>query len=356
MAEEKIETAEIVSTETKEGKYFVAVKAVAGLRIASEFETLKNERYEAKNKYCNIDKTDANIKNVRDAKNRLVKLRTAVRGSKDCIEDQDKFKVKAVIDEINGELKSRIDTLINITQPLEKELTEVVEKFDNKIKEEEKRKAKELEDAKNELFEVKQNSLRIINSFKSSAEAKLSIYISDKTKELLPEQSEIIAKEIGIAYDERYQFLKDKEEIEKAKAEMAEKQKKLDAEKAEIEKQKAEAIRQSILSEQKAKKFLKDLHKVDDKIIPAIYGDTKIIDDLPEVVNTVTSAELDDLQELSDDDIIEDPETLNELDELEKLIQDQPFNPTLKEIYEHLYSAYPVLHHDKYFMMLKEKI
>ena len=62
MTEEQIEQAEIISEEKEVNPYFLAVNKEAKLKLANEYDRLKKERQDAKNEFCNIDKTDKNIK------------------------------------------------------------------------------------------------------------------------------------------------------------------------------------------------------------------------------------------------------------------------------------------------------
>jgi hypothetical protein len=323
---EKIETAEIISEERKqENKYFLVLNKEAKLKVADDFETLKKERTEAKNKYCNIDKGENNIKEVRDAKNTLVKLRTGLTGEKG-VAKADKARIKQVFDEINSEYEYKLNSLLEITVPLEKDLTKVVEDFDNK----EKKAAREKQARKDALIQkindLKQNYLLKISQMKSSNET-IMVDSSELSFTEFPELIEVynkISTELVEANARKKTDLREREDFIVKQAELKAEQDKIAKEKAELEAMK------------------KSLNK------PVVF-ETK-----EEVRETV----IDDLPALDEDEISDDEleKAVNELDALmnDTFKQPEVFNPSLSEIVNTLRMRYPVIINDPYFKALEK--
>jgi hypothetical protein len=316
---EQIENAEIISElKETESKYFLAIHKEAPLKIASQYEILKADRVEAKNKYCNIDKSDANIENVRKAKNALVKLRTAITG-KDGIQVNDKKKIKEIFEDITAEFDYKVKSLVDITEPLEKDLASVVDKFDNKAKEEARKAAEEIEKLKKELAELKHNVLVKINGMQKSTDIiNYSLNNPDYDFSKISELAEVVGTELMTAYNNRKSFLKEREDLEVEKAKVAEEMAKLKA--------------MSMPKPEVTKKL--------EEITDAIEHTGDLID-LEEIDEPITND-------------INDPDTTDAIKELEELIK--PFDPSLKEIYDHLYATYPFLHNNKYFMAFGSKV
>ena len=323
---EKIENAVIVSEEKdKENKYFLVLNKEAKLKVADQYETLKKERIDAKNQYCNIDKAEYNIKNIRDAKNILVKLRTGLTGDKG-IAKLDKARIKEVFDEINSEYQYKINSLLEITVPLENDLSKIVEDFDNK----EKKAAQEKQARKDALIQkindLKQNYLLKISQMKSSTEI-LTIDSSELSFTEFPELIEIynkVSTELVEANARKKTDLREREDFIVKQAELKAEQDKIAKEKAELE-----ALRKSVSK-------------------PVVF-ETK-----EEVRETV----IDELPALDEDEISDDEleKAVNELDALmnDTFKQPEVFNPSLNEIVNILRMRYPVIMNDPYFKALEK--
>lgn len=233
-----------VITEEREAtnKYFLAIHKEAELKLANDYDSLVKERYEAKNKYCNIDKTESNIKAVREAKNSLLKLRTKITGGKDAIDKADKDKIKQVVKEISSEVDYRINYLVGITQPLEIELNKIVVDFDEKAKKEAERKAAENLKRIGEIHAV-------IKEFTRINESVINTLVNDQDHNIeLPDYdfqeffAEAIAEKNRLveAYKVKKKALADQAAFDKQKAELKAAQDKLEADKKELARQAAE--------------------------------------------------------------------------------------------------------------------
>lgn len=321
----EIEDAEIISeTKEKESKYFLAIHTAAPLKIASQYDILKADRVEAKNKYCNIDKSESNIENVRKAKNALVKLRTELTG-KDRMVANDKRKIKEVFDDITAEFEYKVKSLVDITEPLEKDLNSLVEKFDNKAKEEARKEAEEIEGLKKSLAELKHSTLVLINGMtKSTDDIGWNLTAFGKIQDF----ADVVNADLQTAYNSRIVFLKEREDLEVEKA-------KFHAEKFKY-----------VIGVDPAKK------DAEITITPYAVKLQELADPVSEILDL---EEVDEPAPVKHSEPL-DAETTEAIKELEELLQPATFDPSLKEIYDHLYTTYPFLHNNKYFMAFGSKV
>lgn len=236
--EEKIEHAEIISEERDNvNKYFVAVNKVAVLSLAESYDSLLKERQQARLKYQSISREEANIKEIRDAKNSLVKLRTRITGGKDSIDKADKAIIKQAFKEVTDEYDYRVNTLIAETQPLEQELSKVVTEYDDKVKLEAEKKAREAAAKQAKILECiesfKSELRSKINAMKSSAD-QVVIELPDYDFEELFGEAITAKNQLVAEYNQNIEKLKiseaqakikeESERIEREKKELAEKQ------------------------------------------------------------------------------------------------------------------------------------
>jgi len=314
------------------------------------FDHMKKVRLEEVSKLEKLELTEENYKELKKGKNSLVKKRTDIKK----LVDRDKDKLNECI----NELKKKGQDLINITEPLEKDIAKYVKSIDDKekIKLEKEQKAKE--EVKKAIADYKHETLQNIINWQDSNET-LDISLPDIDFMDMKDIAEKTFLEVEQAKAERHNFLLEREEVEKQKAELA----KMKAEQERITRETCEA--NSIEIEEEPKGKIPYGAKSENMIKPKPADNEE--SDYVLVGDTISEVEFEDIDDLPEDEDEEGDfgELARDASELSKLLEEGEapiitgltgksyFNPTLHECITKLEMRYPVIVKDPYFEALK---
>lgn len=325
---------------SKENEIKMPIVKVGNLQI-NTYDFLAEQRQIEVANLKKLEKTKENYKAIKDGKNSLVKKRTDIVKlvKADC----------GVLDDVKNMIKLKGQSLIEITEPTEKDLASFIDEIDNeekaKIKAEEERK----DAVRQAISDYKQDSIAKINKLKKSDE-KIDLFLPEidfaEFKDLAEQTKEDVIKACMAKKAE----LKEREDFEVEKERLA-------REKAELEKQKVELEREKQRQADAEKAKLEaSKPKVETKPFEKQVAEIKSdIDDLPPLEELPAIDELDSKDQVPAEEA-EIAKALDELDALMKNPEDDLFRPGLKEIYNHLHKTYPVLHGDKYFQALGDLV
>lgn len=205
-----MEHAEIIKDESKKDLTPITIK-VAEFKM-SKYDDLKKERYAVKNKYCNMILSEMKIDEVRDIKNKLVKLRTAV--------DKDVDADIKVCKNVEKTLKSMGEEIVKILRDSEeKRFTDFVNEYDRKKAEEARQR---IEKFKKDIDDFVNKMTAKISGLKSTKEAdEVIIEKPDQEWEEFNDEITKHVEKLKILIGQKRERLKDQEEIEALKAKLA---------------------------------------------------------------------------------------------------------------------------------------